>query len=52
MTMVLMPGALGYWHNAAMRNFALDVFKLDGGVVDLESMVQLVLYVAQYAFAG
>lgn len=46
MTMVMMPGGFPHGHNAAMRYFALGVFELDGGVVNLEFVMQFVFYIS------
>src|SRR6266480_7845235 len=40
-----------YRNDAAVRHFAFDVLKLDGGVIDTEVVVQDLFDIAQDAFA-
>ena len=35
------------WHHATMRNLAIRMFKLDGGVLDVERRAQPFLHIAQ-----
>ena len=51
MTMVMMPGRLTHGHYTAVRHFAFDMLELDGSVIDLELMVQLIFHIPQDALA-
>jgi len=46
---VFLSGHLGYWNYAALQRFAANVLELDGGVGDLEMLLEHVVEFDQNA---